>query len=114
MGGRNDNWVEEELLLVCAVLYDSNWVVIPETDNRVKELSDLLRERASIRREIKPPTNFRSPSSVHLKMSNIVSCDPDYQGIRTHGGKLDKEVYDSFRENPSCERAKAHDIRKKD
>lgn len=37
------SWVRDELLLACALVVENGWQELRQTDQRVRELSDLLR-----------------------------------------------------------------------
>lgn len=45
-------------------------------------------------------SNFRSPSSVAMKLSNIANHDPSYRGKVTNGSKSDAAVWAEFQSRP--------------
>lgn len=103
-------WTVDELILVCEALAQNGWEPIPLADERVAELSALLRrspEHASAERD----DRFRSRSSIHLKLENLRTCHPSYRGAPTNASRLDGEVVRKFIENSEDMTARARRIR---
>lgn len=103
-------WTVDELILVCEALAQNGWEPIPLADERVAELSALLRrspEHASAERG----DRFRSRSSIHLKLENLRTCHPSYRGAPTNASRLDGEVVRKFIENSEDMTARARRIR---
>ncbi len=97
-GARLD-WTWDELVLACDLLPANGWHELPVTDQRVLELSSLLRLLPIHPVEKRGP-RFRSPDSVRRKMVDIATQHPDSRRRRTNGNKLDKEVLDAFLSQP--------------
>ncbi|RLP11032.1 HNH endonuclease [Propionibacterium australiense] len=89
------NWTMDELILVCDELQRNRWESIRLADERVTELSELLR-RSPFHPLEQPDDSFRSRASVHLKLENLRTCHPSYQGAPTHASRLDSEVVEKF------------------
>lgn len=93
-------WTREEIILVADLLIRSNYRHLPSSHTDVVELSGVLRS-AKIHPAHLRESNFRSPGSVHRKMADIGTSDPQYDGVPTHGNRLDKKVLLEFQENPT-------------
>jgi len=91
-------WTRDEIILA-ANLFVQSERDLPSSDSRVIELSELLRSAKIHPREFRDH-NFRSPGSVHRKLVNIGTSDPDYKGARTRGNRLDGSVLSEFYERP--------------
>ncbi|WP_455130463.1 HNH endonuclease [Propionibacterium acidifaciens] len=89
------NWTMDELILVCAELQQNSWESIQMADERVTELSELLRRSPFHPREERDDS-FRSRASVHLKLENLRTCHPSYSGAPTNASRLDREVVEKF------------------
>ncbi|MBE2185902.1 MAG: HNH endonuclease [Rhodothermales bacterium] len=73
---------------------------LEQTDERVIELSETLQHLP-----IHPPSartpNFRNPAGVSMKLANFLALDPNYPGqALSRGGRLDREVWESFADHP--------------
>lgn len=83
-------WVRDELILALDLYFQFG--ILDHSNIAVRELSTLLRTF-----ELHSPTlrddNFRSPSSVALKLANLANHDPDFKGKTTNGSILDGQVY---------------------
>jgi 5-methylcytosine-specific restriction enzyme A len=107
---RNINWVRDELILVCSLVVQNEWNGVRQTDPRAVELSDLLRRMPLHDPALRDET-FRSPSSVQRKSYDIATNHPDYAGVPTRGGSLERGVLDDFLHRPDEMLAAAERIR---
>ncbi|UJW35100.1 HNH endonuclease [Saccharothrix sp. AJ9571] len=103
-------WLRDELVLACDLVARNDWQGVRSSDPRAIELSTLLQSLPLYPREARGH-NFRSPDSVQLKTSNIATQHPSYGGVRTRGGKLDREVLFDFLNRPEEMHAQAAAIR---
>lgn len=100
MSNKNPNWKEEELILVLNLYFahDLKWLnSASERTNEIIEMSNLLRSLELFDIDVRSVTNFRSPSSVHMKLMNFKGLDPKYgkYGLR-NTGNLDREVWSKY------------------
>ncbi|WP_328633328.1 HNH endonuclease [Streptomyces sp. NBC_00356] len=105
------NWTREELLLACALVADNGWRELRSGDPRTVELSRLLRSLPLHEGAATADPSFRSPNSVKLKTSNIMTVYRDYQGAAMKGGKGTREIVETFTERPAAMLAAAHALR---
>jgi len=106
MTTRNPPWTREELILALD-LYRRRWhkTVINQTDEEVLQLSKLLNE-LPLHTERPDQSRFRNPNGVYMKLSNFARLDPDYLGTGLlRGNRLEREVWDTFADNPARRRA---------
>ena len=68
-------WTVEEMILAADLADDRGWKGPNSTTPEVVELSEIL-NRARIYPEQGRPENFRSPSSVSLKVNNLIGSHP--------------------------------------
>jgi len=92
-------WTREEIVLAADLLIRSNYKHLPSSHEEVLELSRLL-HKARVHPLETRDDNFRSPESVHRKMADIGTSDPEYAGIRTRGNRLDRQVLLEFQDHP--------------
>lgn len=110
VGRRNPDWEWDEIVLACDLVAQNDWRQIDHSSPKVAELSDLLRRMKLHPEESRLP-NFRSESSVARKTADIATWHPDYQGRRTNGNRLDREVLTEFIAKPDVMHALAESIR---
>lgn len=94
---RKTAWLRDELILALDLYRRAGRKPsLPQLD----ELSATLRSMP-IERELALDPAFRGRDSVHLKLANFVSLDPD-AGVTgmTRGGAEDKRVWEEFAEDP--------------
>jgi 5-methylcytosine-specific restriction protein A len=108
---RNQDWSRDELILALD-LYLQNRSHIPDKDHgTVTALSAFLRKMAGT----KVSASYRNPNSVHMKLANLRSLDPQFiaQGKKglPKGGKGDALVWAEFAAKPDELRAAAAAIR---
>ena len=109
---RNPSWVRDELILALDLYFRGGRVPLLKGDQRVVELSELLR-RLPTHPEGRRGEGFRNVNSVAMKVANFASIDPDYRkaGLST-GGKLDRVVWDDYATDPGRLTSTAAAIRK--
>ena len=90
-------WTEEELILTLGLYKVLTYGQMHGTNPRVIALSKVLNE-LPIHEKKSRPENFRSISSVSLRLSNFRSCDPDcnVKGLLSSGTGLFKEVFNKY------------------
>lgn len=110
-GGRKRlDWQWEEIVLACDLVAQNDWRQIDHGDRRVAELSQQLQQMPLHPEELRLP-NFRNANGVARKTADIATWHPDYQGKRTNGNRLDREVMAEFIANPDEMHAIAETIR---
>jgi hypothetical protein len=72
--GARLNWTWDELVLACDLLAQNNWHELPDTDERVIELSGLLRSLPIHPVDGRGPS-FRGPGSVRRKMADLATAE---------------------------------------
>lgn len=93
---KNLAWTRDELLLGLALYFKLEPARLSPTDNAISDLSVLL-NRFPLRLGEKRQANYRSPSSVAMKLWNFASLDPNFIGRGLPaGGKADREVWREF------------------
>lgn len=112
MARRNPNWAWDELVLACDLVMRNGGSGLDDSNPQVIELSELLRRMSLHPREVRQAT-FRNPNGVGRKTTDIATALPDYKGIPTHGGRLDREVIDRFIAEPDVMHRLAESIRKR-
>jgi len=101
---RSPNWHRDELVLAldlyrrldfCKHTSDSG-----TNGEEIEKLSRTLNSLPIYAKEERGE-NFRNPNGVYMKLCNFLSFDPNYSGEGLQaGGKLDKEIWDEFYNNP--------------
>ncbi|PRX45353.1 5-methylcytosine-specific restriction protein A [Prauserella shujinwangii] len=98
------------MILACDLVVQNGWRELRPADPRVIELSSLLQ-----RMPLHPPAvrglKFRNPNGVARKTVDLVTSHPGYDGKRTKGGKIDREVLHDFLTRPEEMQAVAREIR---
>ncbi|MDJ0106532.1 HNH endonuclease [Rhodococcus erythropolis] len=92
------DWKLEEQVLACDLLYQNNWLTIPERDPRIVQLSNFLRSQWVYSASI---PEYRSTNSVHRKIEDLRTAHPDHAGTATRGGRLSAQVASAFAADPS-------------
>jgi 5-methylcytosine-specific restriction enzyme A len=103
------DWTRDEIILACALAEDNGWRQVYDTDERAKELSQLLQSPAN--HPLPHHPDFRNPAGVGQKTRNIIDRLPDHRGSRSNGNHLDEEVLYDFLADPIKMRAMARRIR---
>lgn len=110
----NPNWTRDEAVLALDLYVNGFGRRMPssQADAAVVALSDLL-QRLAIHPSHTRPANFRSPSSVYLKLSNFRNIDPSTDRLgSSHGAEIDREVWAEFADDPGRLRKAAETIRR--
>jgi 5-methylcytosine-specific restriction enzyme A len=110
-GRKRLDWQWEEIVLACDLVWQNDWRQIEANKPQVIELSELLNRMTLHPKEVRLP-NFRNPNGVARKTADIATWHPDYQGRRTNGNRLDREVMAEFIDKPDVMHALAESIRK--
>jgi 5-methylcytosine-specific restriction protein A len=110
MAIRNPDWTEDELILACDLVAQNHWRAMPDTDQRVQALSELLRGLPLHPPEKRLPT-FRNPNGVGRKTADIATVHPGYTGRPTNGNVLDRKVLDLFLAYPQDMHIRAAELR---
>ncbi|MGW2819437.1 HNH endonuclease [Streptomyces sp. NPDC001443] len=92
------DWTRDELLLACALVVENEWRELRPADERVQDLSRVLRGLPLHDGAAADP-KFRSPGSVSRKTGDIVTARAGYHGVATKGGRLTREVVADFTEH---------------
>ena len=103
-------WTEDEMILAADLADDRGWKGPNSATPEVVELSEILR-RARIYPEQGRPENFRSPSSVSLKVNNLIGSHPHApkKSLRTSAAEV--PIVKSFVEDREHMKQRAAEIR---
>ncbi|MGJ8524812.1 hypothetical protein LMG33818_000520 [Halomonadaceae bacterium LMG 33818] len=96
---RNKPWSRNELILALDLYFQEPQPKLDDSDPHVQRLSTLL-NKFPLKQGEHRDASYRSASSVALKLQNIRSVASHKTAGRHNGGKLDKIVYDEFKNNP--------------
>ena len=96
---RNPDWEREEVILACDLVAQDGWRQLEDSDPRVVQLSTLLQGLPLHPLSARRP-DFRNPNGVGRKTADIATAHPDYRGVRTHGGRTDRDVIAEFLADP--------------
>jgi len=109
---KNPNWERDELILALDLYFNLKPGQIHAKNPEIIKLSDIL-NRLPIHIEKPDAVRFRNPNGVGLKLSNFLAVDPNYAGKGMAAyAKLDKEVFDEFKDNKELLTKLATQIRK--
>lgn len=97
---KNPNWVEDELILVLNLYVNNGFKWINSVTINTEEIinmSNILKKLNIHDEKIISNSNFRSPSSVHMKLMNFRGLDPRFNsnGL-SNSSKLDKIVWEKY------------------
>ncbi len=108
------NWTEEELVLAFALYKELSYGQMHGGNPKVKRLSKLLNELPIHDTKLRP-ANFRSISSVSLRLSNYRSCDPNCnaKGLLSSGVGFFKEIFNKYSNDPKLLSETISDMEKK-
>lgn len=93
-------WTWNELILACDVVVSNGWRSLRDSDPRIVELSELLRQldtRPADERGMK----FRNLNGVKHKLEDLITCHPAYSGARKKGGRLTERMVVAFLADPA-------------
>lgn len=97
---RNPPWSRDELILALNLYFRAGRRGLDNKHPDVIELSEFL-ALLSITENRPTSENFRNPNSVAMKLANFSSSDPEYVGKGLEGGgRLDKEIWKEFADDP--------------
>lgn len=85
---RNPAWTVEEIILATELWLNNERRVVGPDHPDVIALSKLLNE-LSIHPKEKRTDSFRNPTSVSMKLRNIRSLDPNWNGAASNAGAND-------------------------
>lgn len=108
---RNPAWARDEVVLACDLVVENGWRELRTHDPKVQQLSELLRNM-TIHPVVERLENFRSPDAVSRKTTDLATAHPDYTGVRTRGGRVDREVIQEFMTDPARMATVAASIRR--
>ena len=92
---RNPVWKLEELLIVLNLYFECNGVISVE-DNRITNISNILRKLPCNKKFTELP-KFRNEAGVYKKVQNFKSSDPNYKGKGlTHINSLEPIVFKQY------------------
>jgi superfamily II DNA or RNA helicase/predicted HNH restriction endonuclease len=106
---RNPDWEWDETVLACDLVFQNGWQPLPADDERIVELSCILR-RMSLHPVEKRLSSFRNEDGVSRKTHNLASSAPDWGRWRSNGSERDQEVMDQFRAAPDVMHGIAQDL----
>ncbi|HEY3718391.1 MAG TPA: HNH endonuclease [Jatrophihabitantaceae bacterium] len=107
---RNPDWTRDEVILACSLVASNGWRYLSATDQRVIELSGILRS-LELHPDAERSSTFRNANSVARKTADIATQHPGYIGRPTRGGKHDREVLTAFLADSAGMRAVAQSLR---
>jgi len=97
----NPDWDWDETVLACDLVAHNDWQPLAVTDQRVVELSRVLR-----RMSLHPPEarleSFRNVDGVSRKTHNLASSSPTWTGWRSNSSQRDREVMAQFQKAPDA------------
>lgn len=109
---RNPKWHRDEIILALDLYFSPTRGSIDDKNPKIIELSQILNALPLFYN--KPDeARFRNPNGVALKLSNFLPFDPNYTGKgMTRGSRLDKEVFNEFKDKKDELRSIASEIKK--
>ena len=91
---RNQKWSREEIILALDVYM--RFGLIGEQHPELQKLSNTLRDRKELT-TVEVPSKYRNINGVKMKLANLASLDPGYEGVGLKsGGKLEEEIWNEF------------------
>jgi len=91
---RNQKWSREEIILALDVYM--RFGLIGEQHPELQKLSNTLRDRKELS-TVEVPSKYRNINGVKMKLANLASLDPGYEGVGLKsGGKLEEEIWNEF------------------
>lgn len=98
---RPPKWHRDELILALDLYFRTESGQIHARNPEIIALSEIL-NKLPIHARGPEQTKFRNPNGVGLKLSNFLAIDPEYsgKGMKSYG-KLDKEIFNEFKNNKS-------------
>ena len=96
----NPRWTEEEMILAADLAYKRQWRGVNTKTPGINELSQLLRS-AKIHPEAAKDDRFRSPSSVSMKVNNLIAGHPQHIGVGLRSTSAEKAIVQKFLDDPN-------------
>ena len=91
---RNQKWSREEVILVLDVYMRHG--LIGEKHPELQNLSNTLRKRVDLTK-VASPDKYRNLNGCKMKLANLASLDPGYEGVGLKGGgQLEEEIWNEF------------------
>jgi 5-methylcytosine-specific restriction protein A len=106
----NPDWEWDETVLACDLVAQNDWQPLPAEDQRVVELSHLLRRMSLHPPEARLPS-FRNKDGVSRKTHNLASSSPTWTKWRSNGSQRDRDVFAKFQKAPDVMHQIAEDLR---
>lgn len=107
---RNPSWTVEEIILATEVYINNERRVVGPKHPDVIALSKLLNKLPIHPMEVRQE-NFRNPTSVSLKLRNIRSLDPEWDGALSNANQHDDYFWRVLNGNVKALREQAKLIR---
>jgi 5-methylcytosine-specific restriction protein A len=95
----NPDWEWDETVLACDLVVQNGWQPLAPEDQRVVELSRLLR-RMSLHPLRTRLESFRNEDGVSRKTHNLASSSPTWTKWRSNASQRDREVVAEFQKAP--------------
>ncbi len=112
MANRNPKWHRDELILALDLYLQIGPGQIHARNPKVIALSQLLNQ-LPIHHGKEMYDRFRNPNGVSLKLSNFLALDDSYAGKgMSSTSKLDKQIFEEFKDDKSLLRILADAIKK--
>lgn len=89
------NWTDEEMILAADLADDRGWQGVNSRAESVIELSKLLRQASFHSAELRE-NRFRSPSSVAMKVNNLIASHPDHRGAGLRASRAETPIVEAF------------------
>lgn len=107
---RNPDWEWDETVLACDLVFENGWQPLPPEDQRVIELSHILRRMSLHPLDVRL-SSFRNEDGVARKTHNLASAAPNWEKWRSNGSERDHEVMEQFWAEPDVMHRIAQDLR---
>lgn len=108
---RNPDWQRDEVVLALDRYFAAGRRQLGAADARVVALSELLRGLPLHSAGVRKPS-FRNPTSVSMKLGNLLAVDPgNVGGGLPRGGRIEREMWRDFDGDPEAVRQTADAIR---
>lgn len=91
---RNQKWSREEVILALDIYM--RYGLIGEKHPELQNLSNTLRKRVDLTK-VASPDKYRNLNGCKMKLANLASLDPGYEGVGLKGGgQLEEEIWNEF------------------
>lgn len=106
------NWTDEEMILAADLADDNQWRGVRANTEAVVRLSRLLRASA-LHPVVDRSGNFRSPSSVGMKVNNLVAWHPKNEGKGLRKSAAEGPIVEEFLAGRRRMKVQAQEIRRR-